>query len=319
MKVAIVGCGGIGIQHAKAYQMIPGIKIIYMIDHIKELADRAAAEFGAIALQDISEMQEKPDIVSVATPPFAHTEIVLPLIEMDIPVFCEKPLTMNSEEAKHIVSMSEINGIPVGVGFKMRYEPVFQKAKELIGKLGKLYAVSVVKNQPFNAKPGHWVTRVGCMYELSVHEYDLVNWIADIEPKDVYADLIYDFGWEKENRAFLDVNYSGNIKGQLMSSYSPETSFTFNDLTIIYVGERGYMRIERPNRIFLHTDRDEIIDILPKDNIDLFVEELKQFINAIQKKKRPDPDAHTGAAVTFLVEAARISFSRRRRVDVERS
>lgn len=317
MKVAIVGCGGIGKAHARAYKMLPGTEILYMIDRVESLARETAAEFGAKPLCDIREMQERPDIVSVVTPPFAHTETTLSLIRMGIPVFCEKPLTMNAEEARAVVNASDKLGVPVGIGFKMRYEPVFQKARERIGSLGKLYGVSVVKNQPHNPNPNHWVRKVGCMYELSVHEYDLVNWIAGIRPESVRAELCYDFGWERENRAFLDVNYSGGVKGQLISCYSPATKFTFNDLTITYVGERGYMRVERPNRIFLHTDTDEIIDVVPKENGELFREELEAFVEAVRLGAKPDPDVRTGAEMTFLVEAARLSSERKERIRIE--
>lgn len=316
MKVAVVGCGGIGKTHARAYQQIEGVEILYMIDRIPELAQAAAEEFHAVALTDISQMTEKPDLVSVATAPFAHTEPTLQLIRMGIPVFCEKPLTMDVEEAKAVVAASEEMNVPVGIGFKMRYEPVFQKARELVGQLGKLFAVSVVKNQPNNPNPEHWVRKVGCMYELSVHEYDLVNWIAGLKPESVRAELCYGEGWLKENRAYLDVNYAGGVKGQLISSYSPATKFTFNDLTITYLGERGYMRVERPDRIFLHTDGNEIIDIEPKGGLDLFKEELQDFIEAVATHQKPKMDARLGAEMTFMVEAARASSLSGERVDI---
>ena len=47
MKVAIVGCGGIGKAHARAYKMLPGTEILYMIDRVESLARETAAEFGA--------------------------------------------------------------------------------------------------------------------------------------------------------------------------------------------------------------------------------------------------------------------------------
>lgn len=317
MKVAIVGCGAIGKTHARAYQQIKGVEILYMIDRVPELAQAAAEEFHAKALTGISQMTEKPDIVSVATSPFAHTEPTLQLIRMGIPVFCEKPLTMDVEEAKAVVAASEEMNVPVGVGFKMRYEPVFRKAKELIGQLGQLYAVSVVKNQPNNPNPEHWVRKVGCMYELSVHEYDLVNWIAGLRPESVRAELHHDEGWVKENRAFLNIDYEGGVKGQLFSGYSPDTKFTFNDLTITYVGQRGYMRVERPDRIFLHTEGNEIIDIEPKNNLDLFREELQDFAEAVAAGKQPEACARIGAEMTFLVEAARTSSETGERVKVQ--
>ena len=319
MNVAIIGCGGIGCLHARAYQTMPDVKVAYMIDINRDLADRAAKEFGAVPLYSADDLSEMPDIVDVVTPPGAHTALTLRFVEQGIPVFCEKPLTTDIEEARAVVSAADRYGVPVGIGFKMRNEAIFKAAKENIGRVGTLYAVSTVKNQPHHADTKeHWIAKTGCMYELSVHEYDLIEWIAGIHALDVRADLYYDFGWEKENRAFLDVNYTNGIKGQLMSSYSPDTSFTFSDLTMSFVGEKGYMRVERPNRIFLHTDKDEIIDVVPEDNFFATVAELRQFVDCVKKGVMPDPDVHNGANMTFMVEAARASSFSGERVRIER-
>ena len=77
------------------------------------------------------------------------------------------------------------------------------------------------------------------------------------------------------------------------------------------------MRVERPDRIFLHTEGNEIIDIEPKNNLDLFKEELTDFINAVSSGAKPEADARVGAEMTFLVEAARTSSETGERVKVQ--
>ena len=310
MKIAIVGCGGIGRLHASMYRNIPGFdaEFMYMVDPIDELAQKAAADFGGKPIHSVEEMTEMPDIVSVATPPHLHTDLTIWFIERGIPVFCEKPLTTDVEEARRVVEAADKYNVPVGIGFKMRNEPIFKAACKYIDRVGKLYSVSAVKNQPHHAaNNNHWTTRVGCMYELSSHEYDLISWIAGITPLEVRAELCYDYGWEKENRAYLSVNYSDGVKGQLMSSYSADTSFTFSDLTMTFIGEKGYMRVERPNRIFLHTDKDEIIDVQTEPNSLATQAELTEFVNAVKEGRKPVPDLRAGANSTFMIEAARKS------------
>ena len=310
MKVAIVGCGGIGRLHASMYRKISDtdIEFLYMVDPVDELAQRAAAEFGGKPIHSVEEMTEMPDIVSVATPPQLHTALTLYFIERGVPVFSEKPLTTDVEEARRIVEAADKYDVPVGIGFKMRNEPIFKAACQYIDRVGKLYSVSAVKNQPHHAaNKDHWTTKVGCMYELSSHEYDLISWIAGITPLEVRAELCYDYVWEKENRAYLSVNYNDGIKGQLMSSYSADTSFTFSDLTMTFIGEKGYMRVERPNRIFLHTDKDEIINVETEDNSLATLAELTEFVNAVKEGRKPVPDFRAGANSTFMIEAARTS------------
>jgi len=318
MKVAIIGCGGIGRLHARVYKSL-GMEFLYMVDTVKAAAESAAAEFGGTALTDISEMTELPDIVSITTPPNLHTELTITFVEKGIPVFCEKPLTTDIEEAKRVVEAADRNNVPVGIGFKMRNEPIFREARKYIGQLGKLYSVSAVKNQPHHAvNKDHWTCKTGCMYELSVHEYDLITFISGLIPQEVRAELCYDYGWEKENRAYLSVNYNDGVKAQLMSSYSSDTTFTFSDLALTFTGERGYMRIERPNRIFLHTDEDTIINIETEDNYLATYAEISAFVEAVKHGEKPVPDCHDGANMTFMVEAARESSHTGTYVKIER-
>ena len=78
------------------------------------------------------------------------------------------------------------------------------------------------------------------------------------------------------------------------------------------------MRVERPNRIFLHTDKDEIINVVPEDNFFATVAELRNFIDCVKKNVLPDPDVHNGATMTFMVESARTSSLIGDRVTIER-
>ena len=120
MRVAIIGCGGIGCLHARAYQTLTDVKIAYMIDINKDLADKAAKDFGAVPLYSADDLPERPDIVDVVTPPGAHTALTLQFVKQGIPVFCEKPLTTDIGEARAVASAADQYGVPVGIGFKMR-------------------------------------------------------------------------------------------------------------------------------------------------------------------------------------------------------
>ena len=57
MRVAIIGCGGIGCLHARAYQTLTDVKIAYMIDINKDLADKAAKDF-ILNLQNLSKSSD---------------------------------------------------------------------------------------------------------------------------------------------------------------------------------------------------------------------------------------------------------------------
>ena len=244
LNVGIIGCGGIGGQHAYAYSQIEDVNLVALIDFDIKKAEALVEKYGGKAYKSIDDVPEKLDLVSVVTPPAAHYPVVMDLLDRGIPVFCEKPITTDVEQAKELLKKSKETGIQVGLGFKMRYEPVFAKAKELVGELGELFGLSVAKNQPFSEDHrSEWIKNTGCMYELSVHDYDLINWIMDAEPVSVNADLRYSETWVREDKAFLDVEYSNGVRAQLMSSYSKDSAWAPNDITMVFTGERGTMRV----------------------------------------------------------------------------
>lgn len=317
MNVGIIGCGGIGQTHARAYSKIEGVNLVAMIDFNLELAQKVADEFGAKAYRSIDECDQKLDLVSVVTPPSAHFKVVMDLLERGIPVFCEKPITMNADEADLLVAKSKETGVPVGVGFKMRNEAVFAEAKKHIGELGKLLSVSVVKNQPSKPEPVRaWIKDTGCMYELSVHDYDLVNYIMDAYPVNVDARLGYRYGWNREDQAYLMVEYDNGVVGQLMSSYTTTAKWTYRDITITFVGENGYMRIERPDRIVIASDKRTVLDVTPLDGDEPFRIELEGFVRSLENKTEFHPNVMDGAVTTKLVEGANVSHREGRIVTI---
>ena len=119
MKVAIVGCGGIGMAHARAYREIPETEIACVVDRNLALAKEKAAEIGCAALGDAGEIPDDVECVSVVTPPSTHHAIVKTLLSKGHHVFSEKPNTMDIDKARELVEQSHKCGRLLGVGFKM--------------------------------------------------------------------------------------------------------------------------------------------------------------------------------------------------------
>jgi predicted dehydrogenase len=212
---------------------------------------------------------------------------------------------METETCEELAALAKKNNCTLMVGFKMRYEPIFRKAKELLPGIGKLISVSTVKQQPYLAKPeNNWFPKVGAMFELSVHDFDLIHWIADIKPEKVlFSELSHRFGWEKEDAFYLTVKYTGGITGQLQGMYALENKFMFRDFSATFLGEKGYLRIERPDRVILHTDEYSVHEVVPGE-VNAFAEELKHFSNVIQGKEKNTLTAESGINATFIADEA---------------
>jgi len=86
--------------------------------------------------------------------------------------------------------------------------------------------------------------------------------------------------------------------------YCDKTAFCFRDLTITLLGENGYMRIERPDRIVMHTDNFHVIEVGAAEK-SAFVCELEHFKSAVEGKCANSLTAADAVRMTELIEAIR--------------
>ena len=305
-RVAVVGCGGIGRAHANSWKTA-GAEVVAVVDLLKEKADALAGEIGCQALYSVDSLPADLDGVSVTTPPQAHYAVAKQLLERGYNVFCEKPLTLDEAQGEELDKLAAAKGLTLAVGFKMRFEPIFIEAKRHIGEIGRLQAISSTKQQAFHPRAdANWVQRTGAMYELSIRDFDLISYITGKVPQEVIASRVsHRLGWEKEDAFAILADYGDGVTATLEGMYALEGIFCFRDLTLTFLGDKGYMRVERPDRIVMHTDEFRVIEA-PKAERSAFVEELSHFMRAVRGEEENTLRAEDAVRMTrFINEAYR--------------
>ncbi len=305
-KVGIVGCGGIGMTHARTWNSLEGAQVAAVVDMNKEKAIAAAEACKCPYFLSIDELPDDLDAISVVTPPAAHFAVTKRLLERGFHIFCEKPLTMNVAEGELLDALAKRQKKELAVGFKMRFEPVFVEAKKHLPEIGTLRSIVTSKQQAFNPRPeGAWVKKVGAMYELSIHDFDLVSFISGVFPEKVLgAKLLHSRGWEKEDSFAALVEYQHGVTATLQGMYCEKSTFCFRDLSITFLGENGYMRVERPDRIILHTNEYKVVEV-PPAQISSFALELEHFRQAVLGKEENTLRAAEAVRMTWLIEEIR--------------
>ena len=93
LRVAIVGCGGIAHQHARAYAGSGRTELVGLVDIVSERAEAYADAYGGRTYPDVPSLmnEARPDLVSVVTPPGAHAEVAAELLRAGAAVLIEKP------------------------------------------------------------------------------------------------------------------------------------------------------------------------------------------------------------------------------------
>src|ERR1035437_9880725 len=100
LRVAIVGLGGIGNNHARCYKDNPKCKLVAVCDIIKERADKAAAAYGCPAFYSVKEMLAAGIEIDAASVCSAgkenggdHYVPTMELLSAGIPTLGEKPIS----------------------------------------------------------------------------------------------------------------------------------------------------------------------------------------------------------------------------------
>jgi myo-inositol 2-dehydrogenase/D-chiro-inositol 1-dehydrogenase len=182
LRVGVVGVGTMGGDHAeRLVRRISNADLVAVSDPDGERAAELAARLGGVrVIGDPLALVADPavDAVILASPGSVHEEQVLACLELDKPVLCEKPLTMDSESSLRLVEAEAKHGRPlVQVGFMRRFDPEYAAMKRLLdsGSLGRpllLHNVHRNKEAPSPAFRSEMIVR-----DSLVHEVDVARWL----------------------------------------------------------------------------------------------------------------------------------------------
>ncbi|MCY3916503.1 MAG: Gfo/Idh/MocA family oxidoreductase [Chloroflexi bacterium] len=142
IKVALVGAGGWGYQHARVFAAREDVDLCAVAGRTAERAKARADEFGMRWYLDIDEMlaAEQPDLVSLSLPNMGHFEPTLRVICAGYPLLVEKPLVFDLTEAETMLREAEARDLFFAINFNHSYAKPAQMAKAAIdaGRLGRV-------------------------------------------------------------------------------------------------------------------------------------------------------------------------------------
>jgi predicted dehydrogenase len=167
IRVAVVGTGEFGRNHARVYRELDGAELVGVFDENPERAAAVAAEFQTLALTRLEELPRRADAASVAVPTVAHAEVGCRLLQMGLDVLVEKPMAVNLSEADALLHAAKKNGRILQVGHVERFNPA-------------VIAVEPILNRPLFFEVhrlGVFTPRsldVDVIYDLMIHDLDIL-------------------------------------------------------------------------------------------------------------------------------------------------
>ena len=147
-RVAAIGCGRKGTEHARAYYLNPLTDVVAAADTDSENLDLFCRRFNVPGYSDHNEMLcvEEVDIVSTILPVSSNPQVVIDCARSGAvrAICCEKPMAASLEDADRMFEECQARGIKLGCGDLERNHPDYWKAHRIIesGELGKVRSIS---------------------------------------------------------------------------------------------------------------------------------------------------------------------------------
>lgn len=263
----VLGAANIGLE-----RVLPAMQRAELCD-VVALASRgllkgqAAAKALGIprAYGSYEELLADPTIEAIYNPlpNELHVPWTIKALEAGKHVLCEKPIAVDAEEARQLITARERTGKLVAEAFMVRFHPQWRRARELVssGAIGEARAVQTffayrlmdpanVRNRP----PGG-----GGLYDIGCYAILTARFIFGAEPSRVIASLDIDplFGTDRLASGLVE------FPGGRHLTFSAATQLPLYQRVTI-VGEAGRIEIpipfnapiDRPNRIVVDTGAD---------------------------------------------------------------
>jgi myo-inositol 2-dehydrogenase/D-chiro-inositol 1-dehydrogenase len=191
MKFALFGTGLIGKVHANNIAAHPRATLQYVYDINTKAAQQVAAQLGARVALSPEEIWTADDVdaVLIASSTNTHADLLSSAVKARKPVYCEKPIDLNIERVKVVVQEAYATNVPIMIGFSRRFDTNHLGVREAIqnGEIGKVEMMQLTTRAQEPPPISYVKVSGGQFRDQTIHFFDLICWLADDAPVEVYA------------------------------------------------------------------------------------------------------------------------------------
>lgn len=189
-RLGLIGAGRMGQTHIRALAASPQVAITAIAEPQERI--RVSLAGGSIAVvASVEELLAAGGIdgVLIAAPSDRHVAIVATVAAAGLPILCEKPCGIGSEDVRLAAQLAGANRVPLQVGYWRRFVPALRRLRARIagGELGDVHLIACYQ---WDAQPPAAAFRVhsgGIFVDMGVHEFDQMRWLSGQEIESVVA------------------------------------------------------------------------------------------------------------------------------------
>jgi predicted dehydrogenase len=300
IRVAVVGAGEFGRNHARVYRELEtsepqSVEFVGVFDSDPAKAAAIAAEFHVPALASLAELRGRADAVSVAVPTIAHSQIGCQLMDMGLDVLIEKPMAATLAEADELLAAAQRNQRILQVGHVERFNPAVVAVMPIINRplFFEVHRLGVFTPRSLD---------VDVIFDLMIHDLDILLAIVQqpvTEVKAVGIPVLTD----KVDIAHARIEFAGGAVANVTASrVSTERVrkmrfFQQHEYISLDYARRDALRVgvKRPG-----PQPEFGFEKLPAPETEPLRAELEAFVRAIKTRQQPVTDGLAGRAALDL-------------------
>jgi len=297
VRVAVVGVGDFGRNHARVYRRLEGVEFVGVVDRDSERARSVADEFGTAVLPDLDSLAGRVDAVSLAVPTIEHERIGCLLLSRGIDVLVEKPIAASVAEADELIDAALQYARVLQIGHLERFNPAFIAALPIIKEplYFEVHRLGVFSPRSLD---------IDVVYDVMIHDLDILLALANSPVESIHS-LGIPVITDKVDIAHARLEFaSGAVANLTASRVSTERVrklrfFQHHEYISLDYARQDALRI-RVRKPVPEPQFD--FEPIPTRHEEPLEAELRSFVDAVRNRKQPLVDARAGRRALELAD-----------------
>jgi predicted dehydrogenase len=320
LRVAVIGAGFIGLDHAAAYARSADVELVGIADVDRARVEQAVDRFGGVPFVDHRELlaSARPDAVSICVPTGLHRAVVEDAAASGVHILLEKPMAPTVADCDAIARAARQANVTLMLGFTHRFHAELILARQLVaeGRLGRpMLAMDVFSFGEHGPWPAWYYDRSlsggGELMHDAVHLVDRLAWLLDSPIAEVFGrTTTYARGIEGVEDGGVAVLRFGS--GAIASLFVNESTYPLRpDAATVPMpghcelevhGSHGTIRYRTWHELIVDIAGEPSRTIAYGDGRELD-REIEEFVDSIRRARPPSVGAAEGRRGIAVVQA----------------
>jgi len=322
LRFGMVGAGRIAQTYAQAFKTVEHAQLVAVSDVRLDAATSLASGLNCQSFDSYQRMgvEAELDAVIVCSPPVTHAEIGCFFLERKVNVLCEKPLSIDSNSARLMLSTARSNGVKLTMASKFRYVDDVIRAKSVVasGLIGDVihfentFAAHVDMSNRWNSVPG--ISGGGVLIDNGTHSVDLMRYFLGPIAEVYVVDGKRIQGLPVDETVHMVVRTTTGVTG------SVDLSWTINkDASYISIyGSRGTISLGWNEAKYREETKPWVVFGKGYDKIQAFRSQIDNFAQAVRGEQQLLITAEDALASVSVIESAYRSLRQNRWMSINR-